>query len=766
MIPPRKSIQWTSEQESIFAHFAQGPQAGHAIVKARAGTGKTTTIKEAIVSHAPWAKRIIYLVFNKRNQLEAEAKIKDSRCEVRTFHSIGFQFVKKTWPMAGPDNNVERERANQVLRQVGISNGEQCFGPLLKLVSLAKNTGMNPESLLDAYDIDYAPFGHGDSEARANICLCATEHLKLSKIKDKLGRISFDDMVWLPVVMGWTRKWFDLVVVDETQDMNEPQLTMARDMMLDGGMLVAVGDDYQCIYGFRGCCQDGLETMRSKLSAKTLTLTVTQRNPKSVVAEAVKLVPDFKYREGAPEGSVSNVSGVESAQIGDAILSRLNAPLMPTALQLLRTGKPARIEGRDLGKQLIGMARSLKANSVPNFLVKLQSWEDKQVDRLSKSKNADKKIEQAQDIAATLRCVAEVAQNVDDITARLSTLFGDSQDSTTPAIILSSVHKAKGLEWDRVFMLCDTFKDRNQEERNIRYVAITRARRELFYVGAVPGAIAPNPEKKEEVSTNKEVATLGAIAPDMGFAPGIVWESPLPGMRWLVPGTVCRDAGGKEWVSIRLGPCNAKMVCLEKGLRTIIYRDGLDEKSKTISSGNHTESWSRQIGVDSIVRKMDDTELKEFLNGKPRGRRESNQPMGDQTTNENMKTKSKKNESSRVSRLEIAVTLAKAGKSEAAIQQAVEKATGEKNSAATLYLIGREWRREHEVGRHFGDHAATPAKKKTVPVRKAAPKKSVPAKKKTVAKKSLPAPPPRQKKVAAPTSETAPTPEPTPEAAE
>lgn len=788
MIPQRKQISWTSEQQAIFAHFAAGPSAGHAIVKARAGSGKTTTVKEAITNHAKWARRIIYLVFNKRNQLEAEAKIKDHRCEVRTFHSIGFQFVKKVWPAAKPDNDVEFDRARAAAINLSLGplrdGGDERLAPLLKLVSLAKNTGAHGygplSGLLDAYDVDYAPFGASDAEARKNICLCADEHLKLSRVLDTAGRISFDDMVWLPVVMGWTRKLFDLVVVDETQDMNDPQLAMARAMCKDGGMIVAVGDDFQTIYGFRGCCQDGLETMRTKLDAKTLTLTVTQRNPKLVVAEAIKLVPDFKFRDGAPDGEVLRVKDATAeAKVGDAILSRLNAPLMPTALALLRAGKPARIEGRDIGKQLITMTRSLKASSVESFLDKLQMWENKQVERLSRSRNAEKKIEQAKDIAATLRCVAEVASSVDDITARLDKLFGgafakDGQ-ADAPAIVLSSVHKAKGLEWDRVFLLCETFKDRNQEEKNIRYVAITRARQTLFYVGAgkdasgeekraindpsavaeppkelakteesavlpLPGAAAPAPAKSEPGATvpaDPFLAERNGLTPaEFGFEPGVLWESPEPGHAWLAPGTVACDAAGKEWVSVRLSGTCAKMVCLEKQSRTITYREKgtMDEKSKTISSGNRSESWSRQVGKEMIVRRMDAEELKQFLGGESRGRREKIKPAGENQNegSEEMKTKKVKKESNgRINRLEMAIELAKAGKSEAAIGQAIEKATGEKNSKSTLYLIGREWRRVHEQGRHFGGAAATPAKKK----------KSPPARKtavKSAAKKSLP----------------------------
>ena len=49
-------------------------------------------------------------------------------------------------------------------------------------------------------------------------------------------------------------------------------------------------------------------------------------------------------------------------------------------------------------------------------------------------------------------------------------------------IIASTVHKVKGLERKRVFMLQGTFSRKTQENRNIEYVAITRAQEELYLV--------------------------------------------------------------------------------------------------------------------------------------------------------------------------------------------------------------------------------------------------------------------------------------------
>jgi superfamily I DNA/RNA helicase len=74
---------------------------------------------------------------------------------------------------------------------------------------------------------------------------------------------------------------------------------------------------------------------------------------------------------------------------------------------------------------------------------------------------------------------------VKELTARISELFTDIAEQGPGAfIICSSVHRSKGLERDNVFLLEDTFLSRRStgEEANIRYVAITRAKKTLLWV--------------------------------------------------------------------------------------------------------------------------------------------------------------------------------------------------------------------------------------------------------------------------------------------
>jgi ATP-dependent exoDNAse (exonuclease V) beta subunit len=172
---------------------------------------------------------------------------------------------------------------------------------------------------------------------------------------------------------------------------------------------------------------------------------------------------------------------LNQVRVGDAILSRANAPLMPLCLSLLRQHIPARIEGRDVGKQLLGIVTRFKAKSIPDFCRKVENWGVKMKKRAG---NKEDRCAVINDQVATLLAVAEGLNSVSEIERRIRSLFQDSNEKgARPAVILSSVHKAKGLEWERVYMLEETFKPgKSVEEDNIYYVAITRAKSQLAFV--------------------------------------------------------------------------------------------------------------------------------------------------------------------------------------------------------------------------------------------------------------------------------------------
>lgn len=640
-------MNWSAEQQAIFSSFRKG--SGNLVVEALAGTGKTTTITEAF-KHAP-ESRILYAVFNKKNQKEAAEKIADHRVDVLTLHSLGYRFIKRLWPKAQPDDDVELDRTAAALQFANLTDEEykMTFAMVLQLVGFAKNLHIDPSledlaAICQDRDIDF-------SMTSVDGCQVALSVMQASKQKDPRSRISFNDMVWLPCAMNLVKPIYDLVVVDEAQDMNMPQLTMAR--KASKGRVVVVGDSRQAIYGFRGAASNGMGMMKITLRAKTLTLSTTYRCPKSVVEMAREFVPLYTAAESNAQGTVSTCSQAnvcKQAAVGDAILSRLNAPLMPMALQLLRANIPARVEGRDIAKQLMSMVRSFKAKSVPDYITKVEGWRLKSLVRIENQKNADRKAEVVNDTADTLVAIAEGAKGVSEIQDRIDNLFQDTDGKSRPAVILSSVHKAKGLEWNRVFILVETFrKGKGQEEDNIYYVAITRTKKELYLVGGSLSTAVANPSMTQETQPATPVAVATPVensqpqtileVTQSAKSPTKVIVAPKPDPFSLPSGNMFHQIGnvishkGGEWVCTRVSDCNATFVSLGTVSVDLTYTDDEgNEHTKTItkkSKAQTTLSNNHNPLDELVLRKMTEAEVKNFLtSGKAR------QSVGEQTKHE------------------------------------------------------------------------------------------------------------------------------------
>jgi hypothetical protein len=488
----RADIKWSDEQAKFVAWFKKGPCAGNYVVRARAGSGKTFNIIGGI-SEAP-EDTIIYLVFGAKNRDEAVEKISDPRVQVLSLHQAGFRFgIKKFWPKS----HIDRDSANavewdRIRTACGGDVPDEVGAELFKLVGFAKNVfcGVPSQDDCEALAIDRdidceayeAPEDGGWNISRlAEVCI---EVLKLTCIPDSQNRICFNDMVWLPVAMNWISPRFALVVVDECQDQNAPQLAIARGLC--AGRIAVVGDDRQAIYHFRGACQNGISLMKEQLNAEEQGLTYTRRCAKAIVREAQVLVPDYKAFDDAAEGLVDELPFSklqEQARRGDAILSRLNAPLVPLWLSFIRKGVACKIEGKEQVGAFLNLIKKFKARSIPEVVRKAEAWGDRMIARLGKLTDAKSaKAELIRDQVATIIAIVDGLGSVAEIEPRVQSIFADTGKEGNNAVILSTVHKAKGLEWNRVFIICPTFKFKGGQEDNIKYVAITRAKNHLTYV--------------------------------------------------------------------------------------------------------------------------------------------------------------------------------------------------------------------------------------------------------------------------------------------
>lgn len=491
-------MQWSAYQAAIFAAVLTILRTGRdLVILARAGTGKTNTLVEATIRfcRANPKARVLTCAFNKRNATELEAKLRAAgldwkQAAARTLNSAGLATCKKAWGKAVQvDARKGRTIAKRLAAEYELVTGPDApqglAGKIAKLATMAKITLTDPLNTAAMVGL-CNKFAIADEQEEVAV-LVTLAGTAMDEAADDRMVVDFDDQLWFPDRFNLDPWKHDLVVVDEAQDMNASQLALARKSVKRGGRLIAIGDDRQAIYGWRGADSDFLDRMVDELNAVTLPLPRTYRCGHAIVAEAQRLVPDYEADEGNVDGAIREIKAsriVDEVKPGDFVISRANAPLLPLCLALLKRKIPATIQGRDIMAQLIGLVERSGCVDTACLLSYLDRYEQDERAKLLKADADDDVLEALADRCACLRVLAPEHHLVSDLLAHLEEVFTDRDDDSK--VTLSSAHRSKGLERDRVYLLMDTFRSGGQED-NVLYVAITRAKSELVYCSGEVG---------------------------------------------------------------------------------------------------------------------------------------------------------------------------------------------------------------------------------------------------------------------------------------
>jgi DNA helicase-2/ATP-dependent DNA helicase PcrA len=456
--------------------------------------------------------------------------------EAQGIHSLGFGAVRKAFGYHKPSAYRVEEMCCQALGITRKSEKAVLVSTVSKLTSLCKQTMSDPKAeklaqLMSYYDIDW----DGPDEELAIVYQLVPEMLRRSRNPESGADISFDDQIWLPLIHNLPIFKVETQVVDEAQDLNRMQQEL---MYLAGDRLLYIGDPNQAIYGFAGADSESMDRMRDYLMATSLPLTVTRRCGRAIVLEAQEIVPDFEAHPSNPDGLVGDAlypiqqsagrkyevawekSYCSQVRDGDFILCRVNAPLVSQCFRFLKKSIPATILGRDIGQGLANIVKRLtndKTLHIVKFLFKLQEWTKQETERENARKfPSENRLISIQDRHECLESFAEDATTTDDLLRKIDQVFTTGKvcprcgqepkyDTGDPVcykckvplirrrgVQLSSIHKAKGLEAERVFFLRPRGGEcphpmakspwQRQQERNLLYVGITRAIRELIWV--------------------------------------------------------------------------------------------------------------------------------------------------------------------------------------------------------------------------------------------------------------------------------------------
>ena len=519
-------------QKAIFDYIQH--EKGNLVVEAAAGSGKTYTLVKAL-SLIPQDKRVLMTAFNKDIVKELTKKVKEfPNVEVRTLHGLGMILTTRGLGIGGmkPEGykytqliynhwqDLSKTNINKLSRNARKSFVENTK----KLVDFGRfylaTTRSEMIELMTKYDIP-----------------CVADEvdvaLKVMAIGGKnLDSIDYTDMIWMPHIydLHLQECEYDFIMVDECQDLNVAERNLVLRCLKEGGRLIAVGDSNQCIYGFSGSDPDSFRAIQSIPNTVSMPLSISYRCPESVVKFAQNLVPSIEAKQGAEEGVILDCVSLDDVHDGDMVLCRNNAPLLQVYCKLLEQGKRAYIRGSDVGKNLqnivIGTHKDYLHTNLKRDGVFIRLYEDlfnsrkAIMERYGISQEDAMKHETIQaklDMIRALEVLGADLTTTEQLTKKIGDIF--PKNDKGEGIMLSTVHKAKGLEADNVFIACASLMPSKsaldewqvQQERNLMYVAYTRAKKVLGFLNEEETPDFDNFSSKLEAKLRQAEMMVAAI---------------------------------------------------------------------------------------------------------------------------------------------------------------------------------------------------------------------------------------------------------------
>lgn len=480
----------SSYQEAVCSHFEK--QGGNAAIVSVAGSGKTYTAIKS-VSRIPRGLSVLLGAFNTDIKEEFAARLR----EEKLFHVKPVNYNGFGWGICLRNMirkpELDKEKTSNILEFVtmkGSSKLNNFKNPIKRLVSLFKS--LNLHTAEEVKDRFWDIVDHYNLEVPDDKDFELTAIAAFLDCNSHMEHFDFDDQKYMPIHMGWPIPCYDQVILDEFQDTCPIEMVLMG-LASKGGQIAGFGDPDQAIYGFKGATPDIFASFIRDYKAKELPLSICYRCPTEVINEAKKIVPRIEAAPGASKGFVGEATTKdfhERVQAGDFVLCRTTEPLVKHCLRGIQAGKTGKIRGRDFGGALAYIIDKVSEGRygmyTNDFFTRLMDYQMSRVEQL-KGQRREAEILRFEDRCATIRALADQANTVSDIIATGKSIFSDE---THNGIDYMSIHKSKGLQQKNVWILRPDLLPHPraeklwmvEEERRLKYVAITRAKDCLNYV--------------------------------------------------------------------------------------------------------------------------------------------------------------------------------------------------------------------------------------------------------------------------------------------
>ena len=439
-------------------------------IQATAGAGKTFILSQFAAISAPTKKACI--VFNKHNVSQLTAKFPGSwsGC-LSTSHSLFYRLLRNSLGVSRIQVNGFKyhDLARDYLR------GKEKPLEINEIVALFNSYRVSDSYNLEEFAEKYVHYEGLQVKSMTALIDCL-DYLETEGLKTLTKKVDFTDMIWGYVRKGNPTK-YALIMVDECQDLNP--LTISALQMLNPAQFVAVGDRNQAIMGFAGADGDSFDNIKEAFNCEELPLSVCYRCPDSHISVVNDRLPHVVIEGTGKQGQVIKGSGIYEA---DLILCRFTAPLVSLCFNLIANNIPARVRGRDIGKGLTNIVKRAIKEGVNHkgFPAFLDDWADEQTRKINPdSPTYEQKVGLIAEKQQVLMIFYAKTDKLGGVVLLIDQMFSDDEQGFK---VLSTIHRAKGLEYDNVAILqsSDLPINAHPQELNVFFVALTRAKKSLY----------------------------------------------------------------------------------------------------------------------------------------------------------------------------------------------------------------------------------------------------------------------------------------------
>ena len=498
----KEEFVWSDYQNNIFDWIQNGQ--GNLVVEASAGAGKTATLIEC-VKLIPEDKRILLTAFNSDIATVLKRKAKDLyNVNVSTLHSLGRQMLQRNYPddTLALDEFKYKSYLNTNIKTLSSINtyelSKKDYARYMNNIEAYINFGRcylcqtvrDLDFIEERYDIDTIA---DEKEIALDI---------LEYGKNNLEQIDYTDMIWLPNVLFCKPigMQFDWIFLDEAQDLSVCQREILLKCRKINTRMCFFGDAEQSLYSFASSDPESFKRLKELPNTTSLPLSISYRCAKNIVDFAQKIVPTIECNNDGRLGEIKYNVPLSDIHDGDMVLCRNNAPLMKVYVDFIKEGKKCFIRGKDIGLNLKNMVKRTGADRLnkniqnDGVFARLYDSVFDTINELTGKYNISYSdavessiVSNKLDMIKALEILSDDIDTAEQLIEKISNIFSDRKKG---GISLSTIHKAKGLEADNVYIACRDLMPSSRakkdweirQEYNLMYVAYTRARDILGFI--------------------------------------------------------------------------------------------------------------------------------------------------------------------------------------------------------------------------------------------------------------------------------------------